>query len=266
MKKSKNPFFNLAYSVYLWLQPIFDPIKIITSILRYPGFLKDLIIYSRLSNAEKISLLDVQPCLAEKTKTTRFDTHYFYQDIWAAKKIFASKTKNHIDVGSRIDFVGFLSSFTKVTFVDIRPIETNLENFQSTKGNILSLPFEDNSISSLSCLHVAEHIGLGRYGDSLDPLGTKKACRELARVLAKGGNLYFSVPIGKPRLCFNAHRIHSADQILQYFNGLKLIEFSGVDDMGSFRENIEINAFKEADYACGLFWFKKSKRTQKNYE
>ena len=257
MKKSKNPFFNFVYSVYLWLQPILDPIKIIISIWRYPGFLKDLINYSKLKDAGEINLLDVQPCLAEKTKTAKFDTHYFYQDIWAAKKIFASKVENHIDVGSRIDFVGFLSSFTRIAFVDIRPIETNLENFQSIKGDILSLPFKDNSVSSLSCLHVAEHIGLGRYGDSLNPLGTKKACWELTRVLARGGNLYFSVPVGKSRLCFNAHRIHSPEQIFQYFDGLKLVEFSAVDDKGAFRKNIDIGALKDENYACGLFWLKK---------
>ena len=119
------------------------------------------------------------------------------------------------------------------------------------------MPFKDNSVNSLSCLHVAEHIGLGRYGDSLDPFGTKKSCQELSRVLTKGGNLYFSLPIGKPRICFNAHRIHSVSQILQYFNGLELVEFSGIDDGGLFRENIDINTFKDSDYACGLFWFKK---------
>jgi SAM-dependent methyltransferase len=210
-----------------------------------------------MKGGENIRLLDIQPCLHEKTKTTKFDVHYFYQDIWAFQRIYESKVTHHVDVGSRVDFVGFLSSITKVTFVDIRPIETSLKNLNSIKGDILSLPFKDNSIQSLSCLHVAEHIGLGRYGDSLDPLGTEKACKELSRVLAKGGNLYFSVPIGKPKVCFNAHRIHSSEQILKYFNRLKLVEFSGVDDEGLFRENINIDAFSNSEYACGLFWFKK---------
>jgi len=240
-----------------YLRPIFDPVKLLYSVPRYIGFVKDLIKYSRIKGREKISLLDLCPRIHDKTKTTRFDRHYFYQDIWAFRRIYESKIDHHIDVGSRVDFVGFLSSVTKVTFVDIRPIETTLKNLESIKGDILALPFKDNSISSLSCLHVAEHVGLGRYGDSLDPFGTKKACKELSRVLAKGGNLYFSLPIGKPRLCFNAHRIHSSKQILQYFDGLKLVEFSGIDDNGIFKENIDINAFEEADYACGLFWFKK---------
>jgi SAM-dependent methyltransferase len=256
MKRFKKNYLNFAYFVYRWIQPILDPIKLL-SLPKYFGFIGDWIKYSRMKEAEHISLLDTYPCLYEKTKTTKFDRHYFYQDIWAFRRIYESKVVHHIDVGSRIDFVGFLSSITKVTFVDIRPLEATLENFESIKGDIQSLPFEDNSIQSLSCLHVAEHVGLGRYGDSLNPLGTKKSCQELSRVLAKGGNLYFSLPIGKPKVCFNAHRIHSSNQILQYFDGLKLVEFSGVDDKGLFRENIDIDAFEDADYTCGLFWFKK---------
>jgi len=88
-----------------------------------------------------------------------------------------------------------LTAFTNVTFIDIRPLEAKLDRLECIKGNILSMPFEDKSLRSLSCLCVAEHIGLGRYGDSLDPMGTKKAIKELSRVLAVNGNLYFSVPV-----------------------------------------------------------------------
>jgi len=112
-------------------------------------------------------------------------------------------------------------------------------------------------VQSISCLHVAEHVGLGRYGDPLDPQGTQKAAYELTRVLAKGGQLYFSLPIGKPRVCFNAHRIHSPGQILEYFKGLKLVGFSGVTDFGRFAENIPPTDLENANYACGMFHFTK---------
>jgi hypothetical protein len=57
-------------------------------------------------------------------------------------------------------------------------------------------------------MHVIEHIGLGRYGEALDPDGDLKAIRELVRVLAAGGNLLVVVPVGRPRIQFNAHRIY----------------------------------------------------------
>jgi hypothetical protein len=108
-----------------------------------------------------------------------------------------------------------------------------------------------------SGLHVAEHVGLGRYGDPLDPDGTRKAAFELKRVVAPGGSLFFALPVGKPRLCFNAHRIHAAETICDYFSGLDLVEFSGVHDDGRFVEQVELSEFRQSKYACGMFWFKK---------
>jgi len=148
------------------------------------SFFKDWFKYSKLPGAEQIRILDTYPCIHDKTQTTGFDAHYFYQDIWAFKKIYEAKPDYHVDVGSRVDFVGFLTAISKVIFIDIRPLMVTLENFDSRKGSILSMPLRNDSTPSLSCLHVAEHIGLGRYGDSLDPIGTKKACGELCRTLA----------------------------------------------------------------------------------
>ncbi len=50
-------------------------------------------------------------------------------------------------------------------------------------ANILDLPFKGNSVESLSCMHVVEHIGLGRYGDPMDPEGDIEAIKELKRVV-----------------------------------------------------------------------------------
>jgi len=266
MRKFKKRFKgsgHLIYSrartsaLYRWINPLTDPFKLMVAIPRYVGFFKDWIKYSELPDAEPIRIQDTYPCIHDKTQTTGFDAHYFYQDIWAFKKIYETKPDYHVDVGSRVDFVGFLTAISKVIFIDIRPLMVTLENFDSRKGTILSMPFEANSIQSLSSLHVAEHIGLGRYGDSLDPLGTKKACEELSRVLAVGGNLYFSLPVGKPRLCFNAHRIHSPQQIIEYFSNLELVELSGIDDKGRFKRNIDIYILEDSNYACGLFHFTK---------
>ena len=213
--------------------------------------------YEHLTNAEEISISDFYPCLNDDTSTAPFDAHYFYQGVWAFRKIKESGVKNHIDVGSEIRWVGLLSSITKVTFIDIRPFEVEKKDLTVKKGDILNMRFEDNSVSSLSCLHVAEHIGLGRYGDKLDPDGTKKACKELSRILAVNGNLYFSVPVGKEKTYFNAHRVHSPKTIIDYFKDLRLIELSGVTDLGKFIENIDIDILEKSNYACGLFCFKK---------
>jgi SAM-dependent methyltransferase len=183
-----------------------------------------------------------------------FDSHYFYQDAWAAGHVAALAPDRHIDVGSRVDYVGFLAAAVcAVTFVDIRRLEADLERLGSVAGSVLEMPFATESVTSLSCLHVAEHIGLGRYGDPLDPLGTRKAAAELARVLAPGGALLFSLPVGAPRVCFNAHRIHAPGDVREMFADLELTEFSGVDDQGVFRRHRALDELAGSVYACGMF-------------
>ncbi len=114
---------------------------------------------------------------------------------------------------------------------------------------------EDASVASLSCRRVAERIGLARYGEPLDPDGTRKAARELTRILRLGDSLYFSLPVGKPRVSFNAHRIHSPQQIVEYFSELRLEKFAEVDDKRAFHAHADPAEFNDASYACGLLHF-----------
>jgi len=240
-----------------WVAPIFSVSRFWRSLSLMRRYLSDWSTYEKLPGSEPVRFLDSYPCLYDRTPNNPIDPHYFYQSIWAFKLIKHSATTTHVDVGSLASFVGLLTAITEVTFVDIRPLVVDLENFKSIPGNILALPFDENSVRSLSCLHVAEHIGLGRYGDSLDALGTKKAARELVRVLAPRGNLFFSLPIGNPRVCFNAHRVHSPEQILSYFDDLKLVQFAAITDSGMYSEDILPTNLASQNYACGLFWFTK---------
>jgi SAM-dependent methyltransferase len=214
--------------------------------------------YRSMPGAEPFRWIDSDPQLADRLPTSSFDRHYFYQDVWAAQRIAELGPQSHVDIGSRVDYVGFLTSITKVTFVDIRPLEAEVEGLQSLAASILDLPFDDGSLRSISCLHVAEHIGLGRYGDPLDPDGTRKAAAELQRVLAPAGQLLFSGPVGMPRVCFNAHRIHSPTQVLAMFPLLELVEFSGVDDEGRFQRHRSLDELAGSRYACGMFRFTRS--------
>jgi FkbM family methyltransferase len=219
-------------------------------------FLAELEAYRAMPGGEDVRDEDLNPQLNDRTPTTPFDQHYFFQDIWAARRVADARPGRHVDVGSRVDLVGFLTALCPVTFVDIRPLEVELEDFESLAGSILDLPFADRSLESVSCLHVAEHIGLGRYGDPLDPHGTRKAAAELQRVVAPGGQLLFSGPVGRARTCFNAHRVHDPRAVVEeYFPELELVEFSGVDDAGVFRRHRSVDEFVGANYACGMFKF-----------
>jgi hypothetical protein len=109
-------------------------------------------------------------------------------------------------------------------------------------------------------MHVVEHVGLGRYGDPLDPGGDLKAMAELNRVLAPGGDLLFVVPVGKPRLQFNAHRIYAFGQVTGAFADLDLVEFALVPDRKNGPALIPSATKQQADaqrYGCGCFWFRR---------
>lgn len=203
---------------------------------------------------------DIYPCVKDKTISTGFDRHYVYHTAWAARKVREINPKFHTDISSSLYFSSIVSAFVPVKFYDYRPPNLELNSLLVKKADILSLPFGDNSVSSLSCMHTVEHIGLGRYGDAINPDGDIQACKELSRVLAVDGCLVFAVPIGKPKIEFNAHRIYSYEQVLSLFPDLKLIEFSIITDtveQGDFIENADSQLVQSQNYACGCFLFRK---------
>lgn len=208
----------------------------------------------------KVSFSDRIVCLLEGDETTSFDKHYVYHTAWAARKLAEYMPEKHIDISSYTYFSTVASAFVPIDFYDYRPASIDISNLNTLKGDITSLSFDDASVESISCMHVIEHIGLGRYGDPLDPDADLLAFRELNRVLAPGGALLFVVPIGGcPRVVFNAHRIYTYDQVMTLFDGLKLKEFSLIPDKSP--EGIIIDASREVaneqKYGCGCFWFER---------
>jgi hypothetical protein len=207
-----------------------------------------------------ISWSERYPCLNDVIGTFSFDRHYVYHCAWAARGLAKTKPGLHIDIGSHVYFNALISAFIPIKFYEYRAVDLNLSNLEIGKADLLALPFEDASIRSLSCMHVVEHIGLGRYGEPFDPKGDLKAMAELQRVLAKEGDLFFVVPVGKPKVIFNAHRIYSYDMILDYFKDLRLVSFSLIPDSaeeGGIIENATKGLADKQVYGCGCFWFKK---------
>jgi hypothetical protein len=229
--------------------------RLVRTVTQFPRFVRQWLQYRRSSPA-LVRVSDWYPCLDDNTVVTSFDSHYFYQSAWAARKLFEQKPSHHVDVGSQIDLIAPLTGFLDaVEFVDIRPLEAALPNLRTVKASILELLYESCLIRSASCLHVVEHIGLGRYGDSIDPDGMRKACKELLRVLAIGEHLYISVPVGHERTEFNAHRIVHPAMVPNLFSELRLIEFSCVDDGGIFHANAAIDECTSFEYGLGLYHF-----------
>lgn len=208
-------------------------------------------------NRFTIRYRDVYPRLNDKVTTTPFDQHYTYHPAWAARVLAKTQPKLHIDISSILQFSAITSAFIPIKFYDYRPAHLQLNNFESDFADLKKLPFENNSIESVSCMHTIEHIGLGRYGDELDAKGDLKAIAELMRVTQPGGTILFVTPVGSPRIEFNAHRIYSFEQIIGYFEGCELIEFALIPDTGGLLINPDPSLVKVQKYGCGCFWFKR---------
>lgn len=227
-------------------------------ILRFFEFLSELARFKK--NGDKrfsVSVKDIYPCLTDKIKQTPFDHHYTYHPAWAARILAKTKPDYHVDFSSILSFGSIVSAFIPIKFYDYRPADLKLSNWESGFADLTDLPFETNSQSSISCMHTVEHIGLGRYGDPLDPTGDLKAIDELKRIVKPGGDVLFVTPVGRSRIEFNAHRIYSYEQIINYFAPLQLMEFSLIPDEGGLIANASPKLVMEQQYGCGCFWFKK---------
>ena len=244
----------------------FNPGTAIRALRRLPTYLRNWKTYRKLNHAGnfKIRLRDAFPILTDmESGAGILGGHYFHQDLWAAKKIFLRRPAQHFDIGSRTDgFVAHLLVFMPVTAIDIRPLTSTIPGLTFTQDDASELAnFADDSVDSLSTLHVAEHFGLGRYTDPIDPAGCFKFMASLERVLAPGARLYFSVPVGRERVEFNAHRVFAPQTILNHFPLLELVSFSYVGDDGNLYENASPRALPPSEMACGLFEFTKPEIT-----
>jgi SAM-dependent methyltransferase len=236
-------------------------------------FKNDIKIYKKLYNKSSRNNFEIRnkynfPWLKDyRVSSGTVKGDYFFHDLITAKNIFASGVNEHYDIGSRID--GFITSISvfleKVIVLDIRPQIDKMFNIEFMQMDATNLDgIADNSIISISTLSAIEHFGLGRYGDPIDPDADIKAMKSLQRVLTPGGRLYFSVPIGKERLEYNAHRIYNPLTITQIFNELLLKEFYAVNQEGELLQNMKLEDTgvyetwnEKWKWGCGIFIFTK---------
>jgi len=254
MRRLLRPFFDAAAFAG------FD-IHRAATLRRLPRFVRHAVDYRRAADGRfPLTIGDLAPILTDFTAPAGTACgHYFHQDLWAARRIYARRPPHHVDVGSRIDgFVAHVLTFMAVTVVDIRELGSDVDGLTFVRGDMCRLEgFATDSVVSLSCLHAIEHVGLGRYGDPVDPEGWRVAMRELGRVLARGGRLYLGTPIGRERVCFNSQRVFAPSTVLDAFSDLQLVSFAAVDDEDRLVMDADPASFGGAWNACGLFEFTK---------
>jgi hypothetical protein len=247
-----------------FLQLGIDPRRIFASLIFIPAYLKGIVqlkqsIKHSRANQFKLNWL---PILSDRHMASGVARgHYFHQDLWAARHIYAKQPDRHVDVGSRIDgFIAHLLVFREVEVLDIRKITSSVGGLHFHQADLMQpISFSFESADSVSCLHALEHFGLGRYGDPINFDGWITGLQNLATLLRDGGRLYLSVPIGEQAIEYNAQRIFEPQTILNAAKsmGLTLIEFSYVDDKGDFHQNCRTEDSTGCRFGCGCFLFER---------
>lgn len=228
-------------------------------------FNQDMTKYNSLNTRKDFEIQEqwLWPVIGEKYADAGSIGNYFWQDLWAARLVYKSGAKEHFDIGSRIDgFIAhLLAADIKVTLIDIREFAPYVENLHTIIDDATNLKqIEDESIESMSALCSLEHFGLGRYGDPIDPEACFTCFKQIQNKLKKGAHLYISVPIGRERVEFNAHRVFYGSTIIEQFNQLQLMEFS-CTAAGEIEYGIDVHKYDNdahnGNYRYGLFHFVK---------
>lgn len=240
-----------------------DPLRLARTMRSLPRFASAARAYATAARSTEFPLrpANLLPILSDRdSEAGALDRQYFFQDLWAARKVFEARPESHVDVGSRIDgFVAHVLTFMPVTVLDVRPLSGSVAGLTYIQTDATSLAnVATDSVPSLSSLHAVEHFGLGRYGDHIDPHAWRDAMRALQRVLRPDGRLYFSVPIGRQRVMYNAQRVFAPRTVLDAFDRLHLASFAAIDDAGRYVADAQPTDFSRAWNACGLFELTKS--------
>ncbi|CAA9891481.1 conserved hypothetical protein [Candidatus Methylobacter favarea] len=240
-----------------------DPRRMARSLRGIPRYIAGWLRFSK----EYKGRLDFFPCLYdwyEEAGATKDE--YFLQDLYVARKIYLANSLKHVDIGSRLDgFVAHVASFREIEVFDIRPVTSQIPGVLFRSADLMNPlePFTEYC-DSLSCLHALEHFGLGRYGDPIDPHGYAVGLRNMAKILQYNGLFYLSVPIGKERVEFNAHRIFDPGSLVRLAaaNGLQLKEFATIGQSGtliqSSCEEQDMDELGKLRYTLGIFTFVKN--------
>jgi hypothetical protein len=261
MTGNQSLLVRIATSGYRWLDAFgINPKRTYLGLRGMPAFIRDAYTYRREKAVPgfRFARGTSAPCLADRFLaggTAR--GAYFHQDLWAARHIYQAAPRRHIDVGSRVDgFVAHVATFRPIEVLDIRPLTAIDRNIVFRQMDVMGPLAEDDRscCDSLSCLHALEHFGLGRYGDPVRADGFLQGWNNLHQLLEPSGMLYFSVPIGPPRIEFNAHRVFSITQIAQLIaERFSIVDFCYVDDKGDLHSGRSMDEpSAERNFDCNL--------------
>ena len=134
-----------------------------------------------------------------------------------------------LDIGggnSYSSIIPALFNFKNARILSLDVINQNSKSsfgIEYINGNSINTDLSNDLVSVVSIISTLEHIGLGRWGDPIDPDGDIKTMQEIRRVLKMGGHCILTIPFGYPAVVFNLHRIYDEGRIKTIGEGFEIV-------------------------------------------
>jgi SAM-dependent methyltransferase len=155
-----------------------------------------------------------------------FFDHYDAFASWVAARLQASgKRLKTLDLGSVKMMNGMLSSTHDVTSLVLADCGDQISKVTYVRHDVANpLPFPESSFDVFTSMVSLPLIGLGRYGDKLDPFCLVRLIAELDRVMKPDSTLLVSMCLGPNILNFNNGWFLDLPTIKRLFSGWTLVD------------------------------------------
>jgi len=129
--------------------------------------------------------------------------------------------------------------------------------------DIFEAQIEPESLDLVINCSTIEHIGLGRYGDSVDADGDLKAMELLHDALKPGGVMLLTIPVGRDAIHKPYHRVYGMERLPLLLDSLALTnsEFWVKNEENRWIQTDELTAMQSTSsqhcYGLGCFMLKR---------
>jgi hypothetical protein len=172
---------------------------------------------------------------------TEFFNYYDAFAFWLFKKVREiGSGKRILDLGNKKMCNALLSLENEVYAIVLKDCKDKISNVNWVVHDVVKpLPFPDHTFdifTSASTLHL---VGLGRYGDEINPNTLLNFISELDRVMKKESHLIFCSTYGKNFLRFNDGWVFDIDTWKKLFGKWELVDWLIDNWSGVHQKNFE---------------------------
>jgi SAM-dependent methyltransferase len=134
-----------------------------------------------------------------------------------------------LDFGADVAFLSLAAAQRghSVVALDLLPGALDYEDsrVEFVQADILERPLADRTFDQILNCSSIEHVGLaGRYGSGEAADGDLEAMAILRDLLAPGGRMILTIPVGRDLVCAPEHRIYGAERLPRLLDGFGVEE------------------------------------------